>query len=450
MNRLATILLVGGSAERSDALSAAFHAHDIAVTRCVNAAALIEEAHLGQPDMAVIDLAGDAVDGYRILDDLAPVRAQNGMTMVLIGADGTPETYARALAGGADEIFTEPFDSDEMLLRLVPLFRLATLRRELSLRQELARRFGLAIDNAGGAGEAPVKFLQVGRDAGEVKSLRATFGPSASITSTPNIPGAQAILGGGTFFDACFMALPAGGDAHAEAERGDIMDLCSQIRINPRLFNLPVVVLAPPGTIDDIPAAIRAGATRILERPAAADTLHAVLDILARRQQSRWRIRRQMGGTRGLGTTDPRTGAYTFDFMRAHLETLIEAARIRVKHLSLIFFSFPDADAVAEQFGEDAGNHLLRQLHQWIDAMVRVEDMTAHYSGYDFCVALPDTPVEEARFVMNRIGGVLTYTDFALVEVYQPVSISVEFGLAANQPGDTAEALIQHARSFLD
>jgi two-component system cell cycle response regulator len=105
---------------------------------------------------------------------------------------------------------------------------------------------------------------------------------------------------------------------------------------------------------------------------------------------------------------------------------------------------------VAEQFGEDAGDHLLRQLAGWIGAMIRTEDMVAHYTGHDFCIALPDTPVDEALLVMNRICGVLTYTDFALNEVYQPISVSVEFSIAGNQPGDTTRSLIERARAHLD
>jgi len=82
--------------------------------------------------------------------------------------------------------------------------------------------------------------------------------------------------------------------------------------------------------------------------------------------------------------------------------------------------------------------------------MIRVEDMVAHFRGHDFCIALPDTPVDEAMYVMNRIAGVLTYTDFALVEVYQPVTISVEFGIAEIEKGDTIDALIDRARAHLD
>ena len=51
---------------------------------------------------------------------------------------------------------------------------------------------------------------------------------------------------------------------------------------------------------------------------------------------------------------------------------------------------------------------------------------------------------------MNRIAGVITYTDFALCEVYQPVRISVEFGIAGIEKGDTIDALIDRARAHLD
>ena len=51
---------------------------------------------------------------------------------------------------------------------------------------------------------------------------------------------------------------------------------------------------------------------------------------------------------------------------------------------------------------------------------------------------------------MNRIAGVLTYTGFTLTEVYQVVSISVEFGIAGIEKGDTIHALIERAHAHLD
>ena len=51
-------------------------------------------------------------------------------------------------------------------------------------------------------------------------------------------------------------------------------------------------------------------------------------------------------------------------------------------------------------------------------------------------MVLPDTPLAEAETVIHRIAGVLTYTDFAVREVYQPVKLWVQVGATDAQPGD--------------
>jgi len=330
----------------------------------------------------------------------------------------------------------------------MPLLRLATMRRELDERTGLAERFGAEIATSGTSNLNPkLELLQIGRDLGEVESLKKIMGGECAITTTPSAFTADLLLNSKPFFDACFLAIDEVGSTMSPEQA---MDLCERIRLSPRLFNMPVVLINPHEGGIDPAEALRGGATRVVPRRAEDGELYAALTILGRRQQSRWQIRQAMDKCLTPQTTDGRTGAYTFEFMRAHMESLVAAARVRDKHLTLVFFSFPDAPGVKEQFGDAASDHLLKQLSQWINAMIRVEDMVAHFRGHDFCIALPDTPVDEAMYVMNRIAGVLTYTDFALVEVYQPVTISVEFGIAEIEKGDTIDALIDRARAHLD
>ncbi len=448
MSRLANVLIAGSSGPRLDDLAATLSGGGFQATRCTSAAGLLEETRIGQPDLALIDLCADDLDGMELAASMIANVDNGGMPVVVFGADGSEQQFAQAVEIGVDEIFTEPVDFDDMRPRLMPLLRLATMRRELAERLALTKRFGSAVEPLAPVSAPPkLELLQIGRDLGEVEALRRTMGDTCAITSTPNAFTANLLLSSKPFFDACFLAIDEVGSS-VSAEQA--MDLCNQNHLSPRLFNMPVVLINPhEGGIDQAEA-LRGGATRVLSRRAVDGELYAALKILGARQQSRWLIRQAMDTTMSQETTDPRTGAYTFDYMRAHLETLVAAARVRDKHLTLVFFSFPDAPGVEAQFGADASEHLLRQLPQWINAMVRVEDMVAHYTGHDFCIALPDTPVEEALYVMNRIAGVLAYTDFALNEVYQPVSISVEFGIAGIEKGDTTDTLIDRARANLD
>ena len=103
-----------------------------------------------------------------------------------------------------------------------------------------------------------------------------------------------------------------------------------------------------------------------------------------------------------------------------------------------------------DQFGVEAGFHLTRQLAQWTTILVRAEDLTAHHGEHDFCVSLPDTPLHEAGVVMNRIASILSYTDFAVPEVYQHFTVEVEVGMARLESQDMVESFIARARENLD
>ena len=448
MSRLANVLISSNSGPRLDDMVHGLSEYGYQSTKCTTENGLLEEARIGHPDLALIDLAATSFDGMELAQKLIANPGTGGMPVVVFGADGSDEIFNQAVDAGLDDIFTDPYDFDEMRLRLSPLLRLATMRRELAERRALAERFGGDVGPAPNTSEpAKLELLQIGRDLGEVEALKKIMGDNCAITTTPSAYTANLLLSSKPFFDACFLAIDEVGSTMSPEQA---LDLCNRIRLSPRLFNMPVVLINPHDGGIEPAEAMRDGATRVLSRRSENGELHASLAILGHRQQSRWQIRQAMDKILAPQTTDPRTGAFTFDFMRAHLESLVAAARIRDKHLTLVFFSFPDAPGVKQQFGQAASDHLLKQLSQWINAMVRVEDMVAHYTGHDFCIALPDTPVDEALYVMNRIAGVLTYTDFALVEVYQPVTISVEFGIAGIEKGDTIDALIDRARAHLD
>ncbi|NQU58738.1 MAG: response regulator, partial [Rhodospirillales bacterium] len=399
MSRLANVLIAGSSGPRLDDLAATLSENGFQATRCTSATGLLEEARIGQPDLALIDLSSPDLDGMELAADMVSNADSGGMPVIVFGADGSEDQFNRAVEAGVDDIFTEPTDFDDMRPRLLPLMRLATMRRELAERMALAIRFGANITPLAALSAPPkLELLQIGRDLGEVEALKTIMANTCAITTTPSAFTANLLLSAKPFFDACFLAIDEVGSTMSPDQA---MDLCNHIRLSPRLFNMPVVLINPhEGGVDPFEA-LRGGATRVLSRRGGNSELYAALSILGHRQQSRWLIRQAMVNTMCAETTDPRTGAYTFDFMRAHLESLVAAARIRDKHLTLVFFSFPDAPGIKDQFGEAASEHLLRQLPQWINAMVRIEDMVAHYTGHDFCIALPDTPLDEALYVMN-------------------------------------------------
>jgi two-component system cell cycle response regulator len=197
--------------------------------------------------------------------------------------------------------------------------------------------------------------------------------------------------------------------------------------------------------------AIRAGASLVLGHGAGEDRLRYFLASYGRRQQIRRRIRDAIETTKTVRTRGTHTHSYIPAFLKAHLTALIGEAHDGQKHLTVLIFSVADSlIPFKAEFGEEAARELTRQVAQWVSGLVRLEDVVANFGGGEFCVSLPDTPLNEAEAVIGRVTGILEYTDFAVRDVYRPVKVTVKVGCAELEADDDAGAMIARARQQLE
>lgn len=434
MIHLANVLVAAGP-DLAEAIFARLADNGYKGGVAVSADEVLASAGSERPDVVLV---GPGLADTAPLDLLRRLKAcpPDEQAPVLFLADSRANE-AEGLAAGADDSLQIDAGDDTLLARLRPLVRLATMHAEVYRRAAVAEQFGLAI---GTSIPAPtldgIRLLLAGPDVNDVELMLAELG---DVTVCANPFEAEDQLTEHQF-DAAIL------DPRSQAP--DYLDLCAHIRNNPRLFNLPVVLLAEEDR-PDTAEAHRRGATRVISRPADPVLLRAAVTALVRRQRLRWIIRTLLQSTLGEQTRDTLPAVYSRAFLQRYLDTVLHEAAARNRHLSVLFFYAPNVEGIHDQFGEDASQHLLLQLGQWISGLVRAEDMTARYGINEFCVVLPDTPLAEAQVVMHRISGVLAYTDFAVKEVYQPVKVWVQAGGAEARPDDDVASLVARARRNL-
>lgn len=84
------------------------------------------------PDLVILDLMMPALDGYAVLEQLARLRQPDEYRPVLVvTADATQEARRRALALGARDFLTKPFDQVEAMLRVWNLLETRCLYQRL-------------------------------------------------------------------------------------------------------------------------------------------------------------------------------------------------------------------------------------------------------------------------------------------------------------------------------
>ena len=95
-----------------------------------------------QPDLILLDLVMPHLDGFEVLEQLAHlVPSSTYLPVLVLTADIIGETKRRALAGGAKDFLTKPFDLDEVLLRIRNMLEIRQLHVQLRTQnQELEER----------------------------------------------------------------------------------------------------------------------------------------------------------------------------------------------------------------------------------------------------------------------------------------------------------------------
>jgi putative two-component system response regulator len=90
------------------------------------------------PDLILLDLQMPYLDGFEVMKQLRACRVPNDFLPILVlTADVTPEAKRRALAEGALDFLTKPFDAMEVLLRIKNLLRTRSLHLQLQTQNQV-------------------------------------------------------------------------------------------------------------------------------------------------------------------------------------------------------------------------------------------------------------------------------------------------------------------------
>ncbi len=145
-----------------------------------------------------------------------------------------------------------------------------------------------------------------------------------------------------------------------------------------------------------------------------------------------------------LAETDELTGRYNTRGFAIAANRLFGQATRYGRPASVLMVDSDNLKQVNDSHGHDAGNRLLRQVANAVQAELRATDVPARYGGDEFIVLLPETPPKGAMDVAERIRGAIAARPLALNG--QQITASVSIGIACYpEDGRTLDALAARA-----
>jgi two-component system cell cycle response regulator len=150
-----------------------------------------------------------------------------------------------------------------------------------------------------------------------------------------------------------------------------------------------------------------------------------------------------------LSTTDALTGLWNFRYLSMSLAREIERSTRFDRPLAVLMLDLDHFKQVNDAHGHARGDTVLRELAQRVQEQIREVDTFARYGGEEFVVVLPETSVEGAAQLAERICVAVRRQPFR-VEGEEPLDISVSIGGAAfPDHGQTPATLMRAADKAL-
>lgn len=139
--------------------------------------------------------------------------------------------------------------------------------------------------------------------------------------------------------------------------------------------------------------------------------------------------------------TDIHNKRYFFEFLDRELARSSRYDR----PLSLVMMDIDRFRAINEELGHLGGDFTLRELAARIKGSIRKEELFARYGGEEFAVVLPETTIEGAANLADRLVKVINATEFQYEDRSYTVTISVGVATTQGEKDITPIELIRRA-----
>ncbi|MGH8895000.1 MAG: diguanylate cyclase, partial [Actinomycetes bacterium] len=145
-----------------------------------------------------------------------------------------------------------------------------------------------------------------------------------------------------------------------------------------------------------------------------------------------------------LSTTDALTGLWNFRYLSMSLAREIERSTRFDRPLAVLMLDLDHFKAVNDTYGHARGDTVLRELAHRVQEQIREVDTFARYGGEEFVVVLPETTVDGAAQLAERICVAVRRAPFQH-DGDEPLNVTVSIGGAAFPDHGSSPATLMRA-----
>jgi two-component system, cell cycle response regulator len=396
-----------------------------------------------QVDLVLLDVMMPGMDGFEVCRRLKTSPATAHVPVVMVTALDQPSDRLKGLDAGADDFLTKPLDDTQLFARVRGLVRLKAVLDELRNRAMASRTLGIGDPLKVAAAETGqnARILLVDDRASSYERLAGALSPyhSVEVETDPHQALVRAAEGE---FELVIVSLGLQG--------ADGLRICSQLRSLERTRNIVVLMIGEQDDTKRILRGLEIGAHDFLVRPVDRNELVARVRTQVRRKRYADRLRDGVQNSLELAVTDQLTGLHNRRYLDSQIGPLFEQSVLRARPLSLLVLDLDKFKLVNDTYGHDVGDEVLKEFAFRVQSCTRGIDIVARMGGEEVVIVLPDTALDAAQAVAERIRVKVHEAPFEVQRGAGRIPVTVSIGAASRRPADaTAQDLFKRADEAL-
>lgn len=202
------------------------------------------------------------------------------------------------------------------------------------------------------------------------------------------------------------------------------IQVCRQVRADPTLDGTYILLATAYDKAERKRRALNAGADEYLRKPYDLEELKARIRNGLRFNRLQERLQR-------AALTDSLTGLWNHNQFRSLLDREFLRTRRYGGNVSLLMLDLDHFKAVNDTFGHEVGNQVLKLTAHRLQHTVRETDIVARYGGEEFAVICPETSLDEAAQLAERVREMFAERIRSLE--HAELAVRASFGVASSE-----------------
>lgn len=219
------------------------------------------------------------------------------------------------------------------------------------------------------------------------------------------------------------------------------LEVLAEIKRNPQTENIPIILVTANADDQNVAEGLDMGAFDYIIKPYS-------LVVLLARVRAALREKERQDLLEKWATTDPLTGLMNRRHFFELADRELEQTRRSNRPLSFIMLDIDHFKKVNDEHGHLVGDAAIIQIAELLKQELRKVDFCGRYGGEEFVLCLPDTPLQGALELGERIRQEVEKLEIDTKDD-NLLHITASLGVAENQQDPNVEAILKRADQAL-